>query len=71
MNVSKENTFRALKDETLIVDSWLCRVGWHRWEVWSRPYIPNGGKYNLQDSSCACCGMIRVRKLKDQNGHSV
>lgn len=71
MNVAKENTFRALKDQTLLIDSWLCRFGWHTWEKWSRPYIPKGGQFNLQDSTCACCNKVRVRKLKDQNGNSL
>lgn len=71
MNISEENTFRRLKDLTLIVESWRCRLNWHTWEKWSRPYIPKGGQFNIQDSTCACCGMVRVRKLKDQNGQSV
>jgi hypothetical protein len=71
MNVAKENTFRALKDERLIVDSFLCRIGWHRWTTWSNPYIPKGGQVNLQDSHCAVCNKMRVRKLRDDQGHIV
>ncbi len=70
MNIEKENTFRALKDEPLLIESWLCRFGWHRWEKWSNPYIPKGGSNNLQTSSCACCNKVRVYSVKDQHGHS-
>ena len=71
MNAKKENTFRALTDEPLINTSWLCRFGWHRWTVWSDPYIPKGGTDNLQTSSCACCNKVRVLKMVDQRGRSV
>ena len=70
MNVKKENTWRALKDEPMLITSWLCRFGWHRWEQWSDPYIPKGGSANIQTSTCACCNRVRVLTMKDQNGQS-
>lgn len=71
MNIAKENTFRALKDDPLIITAWLCRWGWHRWTQWSEVYLPKGGQYNLQHAHCACCNKMRVHKVKDQNGHSI
>ncbi len=71
MNVDAENTFRTLKDEPLLIRSWLCRFGWHRWTEWSEVYVPKGGSYNLQHANCACCNKMRVHKLKDQNGFTV
>lgn len=68
MDAEKENTFRALKDEPLLITSWLCRFGWHRWEQWGNPYLPKGGSHNIQTSNCACCNKLRVRTIKDQDG---
>jgi len=33
--MNKENTFRALADQPLVVERWQCRIGWHRWSRWS------------------------------------
>jgi hypothetical protein len=63
MNIAKENTFRALKDEPLLITSWLCRFGWHRWTQWSEVYLPKGGTHNLQHSHCGCCNKMRVYKV--------
>jgi hypothetical protein len=71
MNIDQENTLRALKDEPLIVNSWLCRWGWHRWTQWSEVYLPKGGNANVQHAHCACCNKMRVHKVKDQNGRTV
>ena len=71
MTVDEENTFRTLKDEPLLIRSWLCRFGWHRWTEWSEVYLPKGGSANLQHAHCANCNKMRVHKLKDQNGITV
>jgi len=63
MNAEKENTFRILKDETLLVTSWLCRFGWHRWERWSAVYLPKGGAHNIQHAHCAHCHKMRIHKV--------
>ena len=68
MNVEKENTWRALQDEPLLITSWLCRFRWHRWSQWSDPYIPNNGNHNIQVSHCVHCDRMRVVTLTDQNG---
>ena len=33
---SKENTFRALQDTTLLVKSWRCFFKWHKWTMWQQ-----------------------------------
>lgn len=70
-SVDVENTMRALKDEPLLIRSWLCRFGWHRWTQWSEVYLPTNGAYNIQHAHCANCNKMRVHKLKDQNGITV
>jgi hypothetical protein len=35
--VDKENTIRALKNQSLAVSSWKCRWGWHTWSRWFEP----------------------------------
>ena len=66
MNVEAENTFRALKDETLLVSSMWCRVGWHTWEHWSDPYLPSStAKHNIQHRYCCHCNKGEVRRLSD------
>ena len=70
-SVDTENTMRALKDEPLLIRSWLCRFGWHRWTQWSEVYLPTNGAYNIQHAHCANCNKMRVHKLKDQNGITV
>lgn len=63
MDAEKENTFRALKDEPLIVTSFLCRFNLHRWTQWSKPYIPKNGNRNIQTSECVHCNKVRIIKM--------
>ena len=63
MNAEKENTFRALQDDDLLVTSWLCRFGWHNWTQWSEVYLPKNGVNNIQHSHCAHCNKMRVHKV--------
>ena len=66
MDVEKENTFRALKDEELLVTSFWCRVGWHTWEHWSAPYLPSSNaSHNIQHRYCCHCGKAEVRRISD------
>lgn len=74
MSPEKENTFRALKDEPLLMTSVFCRIGIHKWTKYQEPYkaglkyrpiaIPGGvyGVY-LQHRSCANCNQEDHRKL--------
>ena len=63
MNIEAENTFRALKDDPLLITSWLCRFGWHRWTQWSEVYLPKNGTNNIQHAHCDCCNKMRVHKV--------
>lgn len=33
----KENVFRTLREENLLMTSWLCRFGWHKWQKYQHP----------------------------------
>ena len=59
--MSKENTFRALKGEELIVDRFLCRLGWHRWTKWSEIKTSPGGMFNIQNRYCVHCNQSDKR----------
>jgi hypothetical protein len=74
MSPEKENTFRALRDEPLLMTSVFCRFGIHKWTKYQDPYkagtkyrpsaIPGGyyGVY-LQHRSCVNCNQDDHRKL--------
>jgi len=59
MNAAKENTFRALRDEELLVTSFLCRFGWHRWTKYREPEVVRQNIYKLtvQQRRCASCNL--------------
>jgi hypothetical protein len=74
MSPEKENTFRALKDEPLLMTSVFCRFGIHKWTKYGESYRtglkyrPNaipGGYYAvmLQHRSCANCNQEDHRKF--------
>jgi len=63
-DIEQENTFRALKDEPLLMKSNLCRFGWHQWQQWSKPYIPKGSSINIQHRYCDSCGTVKIKQLK-------
>lgn len=63
MNIEQENLKRALTEKPLIAKSTWCRIGFHRWEQWSRPYIPEGGKRNIQHRYCANCNKLEGRHI--------
>lgn len=60
MDAEKENTFRALREEPLLMTHFLCRFGWHRWQKWSAP--TRDGFYIVQDRICDSCGKWKRRK---------
>jgi hypothetical protein len=64
MNIEHENTVRTLADRPLIQKSAWCNFGFHLWEQWSRPYIPEGGTYNVQHRYCANCNKLEARRRK-------
>ena len=58
MNVDQENTFRALQDKDLIVTSWLCRWGFHKWTKWNNDQQYKdlyGAKFVIQRRHCVHC----------------
>ena len=59
-----ENTFRALRGDTLFVDRWQCQVGWHRWSRWSDPQKKTHDLYFRQHRTCVDCNRISVAKVK-------
>ena len=54
--MNKENTFRALADQPLVVERWLCRVGWHRWSRWDDLELMQGygAKYKTSRKCVSC-----------------
>lgn len=63
MNAEKENTFRALRDEDLIVTSFWCRFGIHRWTKWREPtlLVKDGyRKFMKQERRCAHCNQFSM-----------
>lgn len=58
-----DNTFRALKDETLFVDRWQCRVGFHRWTKWSNAEKKPSDVYFRQTRHCVDCNIAQAIKI--------
>jgi hypothetical protein len=59
MNIEKENTFRALKDEPLLAKhQWRCRLGLHSWMPWEEPISIRHGTWDFieQYRRCGFCG---------------
>ena len=54
--MNKENTFRALADQPLVVERWLCRFGWHRWSRWDDLELMQGygAKYKTSRKCVSC-----------------
>ena len=65
MNAAKENTFRALRDEELLVTSFLCRFGWHTWTKYREPELVREGIYklNIQARRCSSCNIFNRRVI--------
>ena len=57
MNADKENTFRALRDEDLLVTFWGCRFGFHKWTKYREPDNIREGYYDVvqQTRRCGSC----------------
>ena len=63
MSAEKENVFRTLRDEELLVTSFWCRFGIHKWTKFKDPERIKEGiwEYTVQKRSCASCN-IHARK---------
>jgi|FreactTroBogLake_1042271.scaffolds.fasta_scaffold00557_16 hypothetical protein len=62
-SAEKENVFRVLKDEPLLVTSFWCRFGWHRWLKWSEP--KKDGIHAVQTRTCSSCNLWSRRRKDD------
>lgn len=64
MSVESENTFRALKDEPLIVTSKWCWWGFHKWTMWdnSRQNKDYHEVWVIQRKTCIHCNDFKERK---------
>ena len=64
MNIALENTARALRDETLLMKSRWCKLGFHTWEQWSKPYLPkNSTSGSIQHRYCASCNKAEAHRV--------
>lgn len=71
MSPEKENTFRSLKDEPLLMTRLLCRFGIHKWQKYQEPEkirytYTRGDMYVLmmQRKYCASCNIEKHRTFK-------
>jgi len=63
--MNKENTFRALADKPLVVESWLCRFGWHRWSKWNDLPPRGSGQFTtVLRKTCVNCNCTREKKYR-------
>lgn len=62
----KENTFRTLADQPLLVKSRWCSLGLHRWTQYTAPKHRREGVYEVdyQARSCASCNLLDVKILR-------
>ena len=66
MNAAKENTFRALREEELLVTFWGCRFGIHKWTKYREP-VARLGKWGsditVQERRCSSCNIANEHTL--------
>lgn len=57
MGAEKENVFRTLREEDLLVTSKLCRFGWHKWTKYREPESVRESYYSVvhQERRCGSC----------------
>jgi hypothetical protein len=67
MDIDKENTFRALKDEKPIAKrQWMCNFfNIHTWTRYEKPVVRSNGMWDvsIQFRECACCGIVGKKIL--------
>jgi hypothetical protein len=76
MSPEKENTFRALKDEPLLMTSHWCKFGIHKWTRYTDPtklgtryrvsaFAPTGYySIMIQEKRCVHCNIPSHRKYE-------
>lgn len=77
-DAEKENTFRALKDQDLLVTSKWCRFGLHRWTKWkTHSYAPNidwnekakcRTRQYIFERNCADCNVTERKSVELPEG---
>ena len=57
MSAEKENVFRTLREEELLVTFWGCRFGIHKWTKYREPEKEREGLYVVvsQQRRCGSC----------------
>lgn len=71
MTPEEENTFRALRDENLLVTSSWCRFGFHKWTKYDNPVMTDkkySGKWFSQHRYCAHCNIASHRRYFEKDG---
>lgn len=65
MNAEKENTFRTLREEELLVTYWGCRWGIHKWTKYREPEKSREGLYDVisQQRRCGSCNKADRRVI--------
>lgn len=66
MSADKENIFRTLREEELIVPFWGCRFGLHKWTKWREPESFKESIYvfTIQQRRCSSCNKAGRTVLK-------
>lgn len=64
MSPEEENTFRALKDQSLLRTSFWCNFGFHKWTKWSKPDVESGYVWAKQERECVACGEYKFKKTR-------
>jgi len=62
MSTDSENTMRVLKSQLPIATHLWCRLGIHRWTVWSEPFQNSGDIFiQRQHKHCVHCNLHREK----------
>ena len=62
MSAEKENVFRTLREEPMLVTRLRCRFGWHQWVKWGKAYKES--YYYVQERHCDSCNKLDRRQTK-------
>jgi len=63
MNESR-NTFNRLTDRPLLVTSFWCKFGIHKWQKWSEPFKENSlSLYSYQKRFCDSCNIVDTKQI--------
>lgn len=64
MSAEKENVFRTLREEELLVTFWGCRFGMHKWTKYREPAAGRdkwGSSITVQERRCSSCNVANRR----------